>query len=174
MTTITLPINNPFNFLLFQSFPLPIKNINNNIVNLYSNSIHPIKKKYDYESILNFTTSICNQFLFLQSHNLNIIGFNIDDILIIDDTYCIFIDPNKLYKTNTKIFLPPPNYFFRNFQNNILPFHVSNDDTNFIIGIFINFLFEKKITNVPSNKILNTKLYFFIVHAIKYNILLLI
>jgi hypothetical protein len=161
--------------LLFDSLHIPLKNINNNNeIILYTNTIVSLDKikQFDYELILNITTYLSNQIIYLQKFNYNLIGFDLSDIYLIDGKYCFLLNPSKL--TNSKLYLPPTKSLFMSANNKELPLNITNKDTYYLIGIFINFLFSNKITEEPSPKCFNTKLYFFIKYAIQDKLLLLI
>jgi hypothetical protein len=170
---IKLSLTQPHQILL-KSLQIPLKSIvSNKDIIIYSNDIIQLtpQNKFDYETILHITKSLSNQILFLQSHNFNISGFNLSDFYLVDNKFCIFINPNKLF--NSVIYTPPPKSQITN-KIKELPATLSNNDTIFILGLFINFLFSKQISTTPSTYCLNTKLYFFIKYAIKYNTLLLV
>ena len=95
---------------LFLSDKKLLLSLSSNTISFQANSIQSldqyIKNKFlNNNYINNFIYDLGSQILFLKDNNIGILYFSLSDIIIINDTHFLFINPTKLFKKGNNSFL---------------------------------------------------------------------
>lgn len=202
-THYKLEINSNLSFSLYKSiininflsFPI----IYDNKLFFNASSVETLKEhlnKYDnglltYEKSIHLIGTISKQIFILEENGFTFSGFNIDDILVIDDQYFIIVSASNLYHYNQdsnhyiiNSFINHP--FFLNpelLQQKSLPFYLHYKSCYYSLGSLVifciinnfnnkNFIISKNENEIDSilKYIINTKLYWFLKRCLTKNV----
>lgn len=138
-----------------------------NTCHIPSNKIRPLTKQdmSNYDNVLKLAECISKQILYMEKRSITFIGFELDDILSIDDGRAFIVANYERVMSysfmSIRIFVPFHKPFFSSLPCNHLPMNVSYLTARVSLGLLLVHLVGN-LTNIKS-----TKLYWFIQRCLK-------